>query len=40
MAPQLTIAVASSLQLPLQVPLHEPSQWAGVPGVYVHLASH
>ena len=38
-APQLIIAFASSLQLPLQVPLQEPSQWAGVPGVIMHAAS-
>jgi hypothetical protein len=40
MAPQLTMAFASSLQLPVQVPVHEPSQWAGLPGVYMHAALH
>jgi hypothetical protein len=32
-APQLTPPVAVILQLPSQLPLHVPSQWAGVPGV-------
>jgi len=31
-APHMTFAFASSLQLPVQVPLHEPSQCAGLPG--------
>ena len=39
-APQLMLAFASSLQLPLHVPLQEPSQWPGVPGVIMHSASH
>jgi hypothetical protein len=40
LAPHMTIALASSLQLPVHVPEHEPSQCAGVPGVYTHAASH
>jgi hypothetical protein len=31
-APHMTFAFASSLQLPVHLPLHEPSQCAGVPG--------
>jgi len=40
MAPQLTLAIASSLQLPVHLPLHEPSQCAGLAGVYMQTASH
>lgn len=32
-APHITLAFASSVQLPVHVPWHEPSQCAGVPGV-------
>jgi hypothetical protein len=39
MAPHMTLAFASSLQLPVHVPLHEPSQCAGVPGSYLQAAS-
>src|ERR1700682_6211979 len=40
MAPQSTFAFASSLQLPVHFPVHDPSQCPGFAAVYWHCASH
>ncbi len=39
-APQLSELLAASVQFPVHLPLHVPSQWSFTPAASMHLASH